>query len=339
MLRDVPPEIAEDTFWTKIPPPLLSMIVLGLAFVIAMLIGIGASDGTPDSKAFVVGVPWMVWRALAGAALVVFALLTVQAIRILQHPAKWGFYPPPGRAPRYMVCAIIGTLVGGLFWLWTPELGPELPIRDLQARTGVVLVGALLATVPWLTIVWLGHAECRDLKNDVGKRPQTGPAHDYADAMREDTVDPEQFRLAVRQLERLWRLLLTCAGAFTIGIIAAIASAGALRGAFVAAYPDRRDEFPPSNVLLYGGLFTLGLSVIAVPMAVAWRARAQRLVEHACPLPPDGRPTVAWTEERHRVERLLHLDIPFVRNPLTLISVTAPLLVSAFAAFLPLVAN
>src|SRR6266516_2117892 len=125
MLGELPPEIAEDTFWTKIPPPVLSMIVLGLAFGFASLVGMDASKGTPESNTFVDSVPWTVWRALAGTALVVFALLTVQAIRILQHPGKWGFYPPPGRASRYLLCAIIGTSAGGVFWLISPAIGPD----------------------------------------------------------------------------------------------------------------------------------------------------------------------------------------------------------------------
>ncbi|MGW6280742.1 hypothetical protein [Kribbella sp. NPDC055071] len=339
MLGELPPEIAEDTFWTKIPPPVLSMIVLGLAFVFAAGLGMWADDGSPASDVFVGSVPWTVWRAVAGSALVVFALLFVQAIRILQHPSRWGIYPPPGRGSRYLYCAIAGVVVAATIALADPVSGPDLPVVNLGARTNAVLLAALVAAIPWLTIVWLAHAECRDLKNDVNKRPTGRPGQEYADAMREETVDPESFKKAVEQLEDLWKLVLTSSGAFAMGVVAAVASAGALRAAFVAAYPARHDEFPPANVLLFGGLFTLGLSVIAVPMAVAWRNRAQRLVDHACPLPADGRPTVAWSEERHRVEHMLHLDIPFVRNPLTLISVTAPLLVSALAAFLPIVAN
>jgi hypothetical protein len=47
------------------------------------LLGVGGSDGSATSEAFVHGVPWTIWRAFAGATLVVFAVLTFQAIRIL----------------------------------------------------------------------------------------------------------------------------------------------------------------------------------------------------------------------------------------------------------------
>jgi len=321
VLGELPRELAEDNFWVRLPPPLLSMIVFGLAFVFAGLLGVAGSDGTAASDAFVQGVPWTVWRAVAGAALVVFALLTAQAVRILQHPDRWGFYPPPARRRRYLLCAVVSAAaVAGYRIVFPGAAVPDLPVNNLPARTGVVLICGMLAAIPWLTVVWLAHAECREL----WRRQDDPPGEPTAN---------------IRRLERLWQLLIVCVGAFMLGVVAAVAAAGALRGAFVAAHPDRADEFPPSNVLLYGGMFALGLAVIGIPMAVAWRNRAQQLVEHLCPLPADGRPSEEWLQERHRVEHLLHLDISVLRNPLTILSVIAPLLVSALAAFLPQLAG
>ncbi|GAB3949327.1 hypothetical protein GCM10029976_082140 [Kribbella albertanoniae] len=320
MLGELPRELAEDNFWVKLPPPLLSMIVFGLAFCFAGLLGVAGSDGTAVSDAFVKGVPWTVWRAVAGAALVVFALLTAQAVRILQHPDRWGFYPPPVRRRRYLVCAAISAAAVAGYRILFPGVVPDLPVQSLQTRTGAVLLCGMLAAIPWLTIVWLAHAECRELWQ------------------RDDDPLGEP-HVHIRRLERLWQLLIVCVGAFMIGVAAAVAAAGALRGAFVSAHPDRADEFPPSNVLLYGGMFALGLAVIGIPMAVAWRNRAQQLVEHMCPLPANGRPSEEWLQERHRIEHLLHLDISILRNPLTILSVFAPLVVSALAAFLPQLAG
>ncbi len=321
MLGELPRELAEDNFWVRLPPPLLSMIVFGLAFAFAGLLGVAGSDGTAASDAFVKGVPWTVWRAVAGAALVVFALLTAQAVRILQHPDRWGFYPSPARRRRYLLCAVVSAAAVAGYRIFFPGTAvPDLPVNNLQLRTGVVLVCGMLGAIPWLTIVWLAHAECRELWNRQDDPPGDPAAN-------------------IRCLERLWQLLIVCVGAFMLGVVAAVAASGALRGAFVAAYPDRAGEFPPSNVLLYGGLFALGLAVIGIPMAVAWRNRAQQFVEHLCPLPTDGRPSEEWLQERRRVEHLLHLDISILRNPLTILSVIAPLLVSALAAFLPQLAG
>ncbi|MFI6677920.1 hypothetical protein [Kribbella sp. NPDC050470] len=335
MARYLPRELIEDTFWVRLPPPARSMILFGLLFAFAALLGIAGSDGTSASTTFVTSVPWTIWRVVAGAALVVFVVLTIQAIRVLQHPANWGMYPSRERSWRYLISAAVGAAAVTAYRLLFPEVSPDLPIQGLHLRTGIVLVTGLLASIPWLTIVWLAHAECHDLGKDSYRR--SGDA--FRTLMDESNGDPAHLRPAVERLLRLWQLLVLCVGAFTVGVVAAVATSGALRGAFVAAHPDRAGEFPPSNVLLYGGMFALGLAVIAVPMALAWRTRAEELLDHACPLPEDGRPTEEWMEERHRIEHLLHLDISILRNPLTILSVIAPLLISALAAFLPQLAG
>jgi len=332
MLTELPQELAEDGFWTKLPPPVISIFVIGTALGCAALLGIDGSDGTRASDSFVESVPWTVWRAISGAALVVFIVLTVQAVRILQHPRRWGFYPKHQNRVRYLVYAVLGAAAAASYRLIFPGVGPDLPVNNLDLRTAVVLVTAMIAAVPWMTVVWLAHAECRDLANNLDVRPLEGSA--YARALRDDTNDPELFRRAVDQLDGLWRLLWFCALSSTVGIIAAVGSAGALRGAFISAHPDRAGEFPPANVLLYGGLFTLGLSVIAVPFFVAWRNRAQQLAGHVCPLPADGKPTEDWLQHRRRVEQLLHLG-PLFTDSVTAVGVLTPLVVSALAAFLP----
>ncbi len=91
-------------------------------------------------------------------------------------------------------------------------------------------------------------------------------------------------------------------------------------------------------MLLYGALFTLGLSVIAVPFFVAWRNRAGQLADHFCPLPADGKLSDEWMQQRKRVEHVLHLG-PLFADSVTAVGVLAPLVVSAIAAFLPKAAN
>ena len=336
---ELPKELVEDPFWVRLPPPIRSMLVFALLFGFTAVLGIAASKGGKESDAFVQGVPWTIWRTIAGAALAVFVVLTVQALRILQRPNEWGIFRAPGRRRRYLVLAAIGA--GAVVWFRVrhPVGGLELPVQGLGWRTRTVLIAGMVASVPWLTIVWLAHAECHDLEKEIPRGTNGHLENNYMAAMQDEPGESEHLRSAVERLEQLWQLLLFSVGAFTFGVVAAVASSGALRGAFVAAYPERADEFPPANVLMYGLLFALGLSIIAVPMAVQWRNRAQQLVEHACPLPPDGKPTAEWVEARQRIEQLLHLDISILRNPLTILSVFAPLLISALAAFLPQVAG
>jgi hypothetical protein len=86
-------ELSQDALWAKVPPPLLSVLTIGLAFVFEYLLGVGDTMNTEQSRAFVASVPWTVWRSVSAAALVIFILLTVQAIRILRLPHNWGFHP------------------------------------------------------------------------------------------------------------------------------------------------------------------------------------------------------------------------------------------------------
>jgi H+/gluconate symporter-like permease len=328
-------KMLEDTFWLRMPPPLRSGVLLGGLFGFAALLGIAGSQGTAESEQFVRSVPWTVWRGVASAALVVFVVLAIQAIRVLQDPQRWGMSVQKDRRNRYLVCAAAGAAAIVAYRLCFPGAGPDLPVQNLSLRTSTVLIAGMLASIPWLTVVWLAHSECHDLGKNVNLQPKT----EYQRAMDDTPGETGHFRNAVDGLLKLWQLLLVCVGAFTVGVVAAVASSGALRGAFVAAHPDRKDEFPPANVLLYGGFFALALSIITVPLVASWRARAQDLVEHGCPLPADGKPTAEWTEERERLEKLLHLDLSILRNPLTALTVLTPLLISALAAFLPQIAG
>ncbi len=133
----------------------------------------------------------------------------------------------------------------------------------------------------------------------------------------------------------LWRLLVTCVTAFAIAVVAAIVNSGALRASFLQAHPGRGAEFPPANVLFYGAFFAIVLSVITIPLVTAWRSCAFAMVDRTHPLPADGQPTEEWMSARTRLEKLLHLDVPLLRNPLTALSIFVPLITATLAAFIP----
>jgi hypothetical protein len=122
---------------------------------------------------------------------------------------------------------------------------------------------------------------------------------------------------------------------FYLAVVAAIVNSGALRASFLNAHPARSADFPPSNVLFYGAFFAVILSVITIPLVAAWRSCATTAVERTCPLPPDGQPTDDWVSARERLEKLLHLDVPLLRNPLTALSIFVSLITAALAAFIP----
>jgi len=127
----------------------------------------------------------------------------------------------------------------------------------------------------------------------------------------------------------------SCVTAAAVTVVVAIATGGALRAAFVAYAPDRAAEFPGSYVLLFGALFAVLQAAIGLPLVVSWRARARDLVERAYPVRLGGQPTDAWVTGRAQLEALLHLDVALLRNPLTALSILAPLVTSVLAVFIP----
>jgi hypothetical protein len=305
----------------KTSPPAVTLAALGGLFGAAFALGISASTGSAGSRKLVASPSWVAWLLVGALALVIFAALLLLALRILRTGPEWGLGGPGTRTRNYLIIAavtvaVIATvivLVGGT---------PDIPVRGLAFRTRAVLLGGLGASIPWLALVWLAHAECRDLQDLLA-----GPACGSSAGSLTAQVIP--------RLLLLWKLLVSCVSAFALAVAAAIVNSGALRVAFITAHPDRGGQFPPSNVLLYGAFFAALLSVITIPLVASWRSCAFMVVEQAHPLPASGEPGEDWFGARARLGKLLHLDVPLLRNPLTALSVLTPLVTAALAAFIP----
>jgi hypothetical protein len=207
-------------------------------------------------------------------------------------------------------------------------------VRGLVFRTRAVLLGGLVASVPWLALVWLAQAECRDVQ-DMLSSPASDSAAPAAGASAGPVSERARSAQLIPRLLLLWKLLVSCVTAFAVAVAAAIVNSGALRVAFITAHPARGAQFPPSYVLLYGAFFAVLLSVITLPLVATWRSCAFMIVEQAQPLPAGGQPGEDWFSARARLEKLLHLDVSLLRNPLTALSVFTPLLTAALAAFIP----
>jgi hypothetical protein len=304
---------------------------VGLLFAVTAALGVDDSTGTKDSNDFVTSVPWTVWRMVAAAAILLFLGMLLTAARVLANGGNWGIVVTPRR--RWVYVAIAAAAIGVFFFTLSLTGGrfPDVPVKSLVIRLRAVLLTGMVASVPWLALVWLAHEACHALHDRIESLSPitTKPAKS------DSRAEPTPYREVITQLLNLWRLLVLCVGGFALGVVAAIVTSGALRAAFIAAHPDRGKEFPAVNVLYYGALFAVLLSVLAVPLAASWRSCARGVVDHAYPLPPDGQPTEEWVASRARLEVLLHLDVSLLRNPLTALTILSPLLTGALAAFIP----
>jgi hypothetical protein len=314
-------------------PPAVTLAALGGLFGIAFALGISASTGSPESRKLVASAPWVAWLLIGALALVIFAALFLLALRVLRTGPEWGLAGSRSRTRNYLIVAAVTVAVIAAVILLRGG-NPDIPVRGLAFRTRAVLLGGLVASIPWLALVWLAHAECRDLQDMLGS-----PAGDSAAPAVGESAGPAsalcQPAQLIPRLLLLWKLLVSCVTAFAVAVAAAIVNSGALRVAFITAHPARGAQFPPSYVLLYGAFFAVLLSVITIPLVASWRSCAFMVVEQAHPLPADGQPGENWFSARARLEKLLHLDVPLLRNPLTALSVFTPLITAALAAFIP----
>ncbi len=324
-------------------PPVVTLVALAMLFGAASLLGVSASTGSRASLTFITSVPWLVWKVVGALALIVFLALFLQALRILRNAPDWGLAGSDQRRRSYLIAAVfvvvaiaaVIVLAGG---------SPDIPVTALVVRTRAVLFTGMLTSIPWLALVWLAHAACHDLEESLtgaAKQPPAGlavappgPPAKHPPA-GQPSVTPPSLAVVNARLLLLWRLLTACVTAFAVTVVAAIVNSGALRASFLAAHPARGAEFPPANVLFYGAFFAVILAVITIPLVATWRSCAFSVVERTWPLPADGQPTDAWFSARAQLEKLLHLDVPLIRNPLTALSIFVPLITAALAAFIP----
>jgi hypothetical protein len=304
----VPTLADEDVAKSLVPAgqTLLFLVVAGLAF---WLLSIGATDATADP---LVGTKeWTVWRAVAAigqAAAVSVGIAGVLALRRLTRA---------GLVSDRMVWAQVGVaflFAGLLTFLMLGLVGnPRTwPVPDMDTRLGALVVVATICALPWVALVWLGH---RMVRAAQGGTTTEG------------------------QLLATWNLINSCALSFAIFVVVALLPAGGLRNLWLANSTTdkerevRAEEFPTSDVLLYGATYGLIALVVVVPLVFAWRSAARDFVNHE--FPPQAHMSKDDAEARVRLESLLGLDVTLIRNPLTLLTVLTPLVTSLLAAFLP----
>lgn len=169
----------------------------------------------------------------------------------------------------------------------------EVPLYGTRVRHTVLRLFAIAAAAPALLGIWRIQAWLR--------RAGAG--------LRAARLPPRPGRVISDLLfarEALRRLMLL----FSLMIGAVVAATGALRSARRAAAPPPAD-FPASDVLRFGGLFTALLALLAllfVPMYADLRASRRRMRDALSPIPRHGRPTEDRYAQRERLTALLGLN-------------------------------
>jgi len=295
----------------RLAAPLTTFVSIGAIVVLSLALGVNDHVGSEDGDTF--NIAWTAWKLAGALAITGFLLALLVGARILSQPSRWGLGRVVGKRPLFLGIAVGTVLVLTLLKAFGYTFEPTSPVNEIGLRTNAILFAGLAASAPWLVLVWLGMDASRALDvGDLARSPRQG----------------------LERLLQLWRLLIACAGMFSMGVVAALVTSGALRNAMLAYNPERSD-FPVSSPLLYGAVFAVALTVLTLPFAWAWRSRARGFVDVLFALPEDGRITEAWVADRERLEKVLRIDAGILRSPLTALNVFTPLVTSLLAAFLP----
>jgi hypothetical protein len=276
---------------------------------------------------------WGVWKVAAAFGIALALTLGIAGCRTLVRLVGDSQYKLTMRkVVAYVFAAVILVAAVTIFLNGVPSSIPRdgWQISHMQQRTRAVVAAASIPAIPWIALVWISHQAEKHTA--------------------EPTVSPDNRPVASIDLDDRWRFIVTTAETFTLFVLVALIPTGALRVAWLAQDESWRNEgkssaqikdlenaFPASNVLLYGAFYAVLLVVIILPLVAAWRSNAQAHVDAQYPLDKPFEKT--WAEGRALVEKVLHLDVGLIRNPLTALAVLTPLATAALATVLPELAN
>jgi hypothetical protein len=257
------------------------------------------------------------WAAVVAFSVVTWAVLFVYGVdRVRQQTAD---EPRPWWKTHTAAYVLVAVLTSALMGSVTYIL--QIPAAE-DARPAILVAGvvAWLAGYPWVVSVWLAHAEATAIGDDVMTR----------------VVDDLGFATAlgriVENLERTWETIERSSLALAVILSTIVLDVVTLRAAWLAAGSVTEDDLPTAIALGYGAFFAVIVAAIVVPLVVSWRTQAIALVDKVVPFPVGAVPAEADFAARARFERRLGLQSHTLRNPITLLSVFAPVLTGAVSS-------
>jgi len=258
------------------------LVVLMAAGAGILLLRLG-SGHTPPSQRFASRPEFDTWAAVIAAELAAASVVGI---------AAWPAFLALGRATgRRAVIGTLGTwLAVGLMLGW---LGPHrfsakasLWLVDLRLAVVNIAVGGLM--IPAFAGLVLAQTRLRTLRRETPTQVAEGSAGSLI-------------------VELLWMrtAMLRFLTGFAVVISGAVLAAGALRAAVLADGLATAQELPATEVLIYGGVFTVGTALIFVPSYMAWQDAVAYLRDQLFPIPANGMPSRDWTQGRNDFDTML----------------------------------
>ena len=271
------------------------------------------------------------WIGVAVLSLGIWMALFVRGVATVRaHRRMW----PQGRlwwtwhigAYALLVAAVVALLA-----LNNATQTIVVPIEGFAVVTRALILLAGVAAGPWVLTVWLAHEQLRTLRFEVGQIRSPEPAERLAI----EAVDGPAISAAVQHSLAVWTVIERSALSLAVLVSTAVFLSGALRLALINSGALDEAVFPVSAVLGYGAFFAVVLAIVVIPLVLAWRSTAMRLVEAALGVPRWGIPDQTWLDAQDRLLTRLRLDANVLRRPISALSIASPLLTAVLAALVP----
>lgn len=286
---------------------LVALVVVGVRAVLGIDDHVGAASGR-----FTAEPAYDIWRTLLGVTVAVWLLMSValwMSLRVL-------FRPLLGRALVVAVAAWLLTVLGMLVFLGSHQGQPQNPLHGADWKMPLAVLVVLVSATPIPVGLWFCHAWLLEARrNDVQR---AGAPH-----------------LSVRMLRDTRAFIDAALRAASLGIVAVVVTTGALRNAMLDARAVPRSEWPASLLLLYGAFFTVIFALVFVPAHLQWGNAVQALTDRLVAVTDDAASQEDWHERRERLVAAMGADQGLQSKAASAFGITAPLLTSAVAAFVP----
>ncbi|WP_204048419.1 hypothetical protein [Microbispora siamensis] len=271
------------------------------------------------------------WAAVATVSLLVSVVLLLRGIAAVRAlPSGW----TRGRAwwtwnlLAYVVLGATAALLLNLVVSGSNHV--RVPIRDFAVLIQGLTLAGWISGAPWLLLVWLTHEQVGLLAVHIGRIVPPQPVGGFSPAR----LDALVVAAAVQATAHVWQTIERCALVLALLVSTAVVNTGALRATLIMSHAIPASDFPPGWVLGYGAFFATLVAAVVVPLVLAWRTQAYRLIDRALGEPVAGIPDDTYLAARTRLETHLHIDAQILRRPIAALSVLSPIGTAALTAFI-----
>ena len=289
--------------------PLSFGVIISVSVIVVVFQALGVTKDLPsgqwpqgqaalNAEMFAVSPRYQLWVLVLSMTILLWIAVFAGGI-ILHTSTSWLHVGPRRWWPALVFDVSVGVLVVKVLVSLNP-VSAEIPLSWWWLGRMALPILGLIAATPWIAMIWSVAnlaAEASGAKEpETHKKSELPECVTYAGTgTRGQEGQPDKQRRKVRQeeLECYWGIIEKCLFALALIISSATVSVLGLRFAVTAQRSSLEasfvdpSAFPTYAVTLYGGLFTLALAVVCLPLMFAWRGLKATIDSDELPRPAD----------------------------------------------------